>query len=716
MRLTLRTLLSYLDDTLDPGQAKVIGQKVAESEQARELMERIKQVTRRRRLTTPPAAGPGGIDANTIAEYLDNEVTPEQAAEVEQICLASDVHLAEVAACHQILTLVLGEPALVPPSARQRMYGLVKGPEAIPFRKPPKAQSKADLDLSTSDAGIELDDTLRPAGILRNTSMRNTILLIGGGVAAICVLIFALYMNFSRGTGKEENPRKDQAIVQADSARRDKDRDHVEPKDKDQKNNVEPEKKQGDDKKGSEGTDPKKEPDKKGSAEPEKKTPPENDTPSTQEIAYAPPATKAAVVGVYEPNAKNPTILLQREAGDKGNWVRLGNKNVEVASVRPVMSLPASRADVQVTQGVHLNLWGTMPDIWPNPYLFESRAKLYTHPALSTDLTLERGRVVLKNARKDGKPAAARIRFDNPMQKKEEWFDVTLMDADSEVMIDHVASFRPDEPFYEDPQNPNRIGPTVDIHCFFLSGTANLRWGGNQDFIDARRKVQYVTWNSLRGTTPTGPQESATPDWLLPDPKAGDPKARRDATQALVKLANNMKDKQLDVALREALDTRDNVWLQRLALWSYMAIDDYSVALELLNREETPPDLRRFSVYALRYWMAQGPNNEYEVFDALKKDHGKVVARKLMELLHGVTPKDQANPETWKLLISDLDNSVLPLRELSAWNLETLVPWGAQKAGGFHATMPEGQRRAIQAAWRQVIPPGELPKAPQQKK
>src|SRR5437764_5094963 len=170
LRLTLRTLLSYLDDTLEPSQARVIGAKVAESEQARELMERIKQVTRRRRLTTPPTAGPGGIDANTIAEYLDGEVTREQAEEVEQICLASDVHLAEVAACHQILTLVLGEPALVPPSARQRMYGLVKGPEAIPFRKPPRREKNADLDLSTSDAGHDVEESVGAA------NMRNTIL------------------------------------------------------------------------------------------------------------------------------------------------------------------------------------------------------------------------------------------------------------------------------------------------------------------------------------------------------------------------------------------------------------------------------------------------------------------------------------------------------------------------------------------------------------
>ena len=136
MRLTLRTLLAYLDDTLEPHEIKEIGQKVAESDAAQELVARIKQITRRRRLTTPPANGPGArFDANTVAEYLDNELSTDLVAELEKTCLESDVHLAEVASCHQILTLVLGEPALVPPTARERMYGLVKGREAIPFRK-----------------------------------------------------------------------------------------------------------------------------------------------------------------------------------------------------------------------------------------------------------------------------------------------------------------------------------------------------------------------------------------------------------------------------------------------------------------------------------------------------------------------------------------------------------------------------------------------------
>src|SRR6516225_5745619 len=104
MRLTLRTLLAYLDDTLEPAEIKEIGQKVAESQTAQELIARIKQVSRRRRLSAPPPASTGGsLDPNTVAEYLDNTLPSEQLAEVEKLCLESDVSLAEIATCHQIL-------------------------------------------------------------------------------------------------------------------------------------------------------------------------------------------------------------------------------------------------------------------------------------------------------------------------------------------------------------------------------------------------------------------------------------------------------------------------------------------------------------------------------------------------------------------------------------------------------------------------------------
>ena len=125
MRLTLRTLLAYLDDILEPTQAREIGEKLNESSFASSLVSRIREVMRRRRLTAPTLSGPGmGIDPNLIAEYLDNTLPPDGVADVEKICLESDVHLAEAAACHQILTLALGEPVEVAHQTRERMYAL----------------------------------------------------------------------------------------------------------------------------------------------------------------------------------------------------------------------------------------------------------------------------------------------------------------------------------------------------------------------------------------------------------------------------------------------------------------------------------------------------------------------------------------------------------------------------------------------------------------
>ena len=133
MRLTLRTLLAWLDDTLSPGEVREIGKQVNESPFAKDLVERISKVTRQRRLTVPPWGGADGTDPNLVAGYLDNELDPEQVAEFERKCLTSDVHLSEVASTHQILSLI-GQKAKVPTEARQRMYHLVKGREATHVR------------------------------------------------------------------------------------------------------------------------------------------------------------------------------------------------------------------------------------------------------------------------------------------------------------------------------------------------------------------------------------------------------------------------------------------------------------------------------------------------------------------------------------------------------------------------------------------------------
>src|SRR5688500_529848 len=125
MRLTLRTLLAYLDDVLDPADKEELGKKIESSEFAEELVHRTRDTMGRQRLSAPQVVAAGmGLDPNTVAEYLDNALPPDSMGDFERICLESDMHLAEVASCHHVLTMVLGQPADVDPAAKQRMYSI----------------------------------------------------------------------------------------------------------------------------------------------------------------------------------------------------------------------------------------------------------------------------------------------------------------------------------------------------------------------------------------------------------------------------------------------------------------------------------------------------------------------------------------------------------------------------------------------------------------
>lgn len=200
MRLTLRTMLAYLDNVLEPADSEALSQKINESDFALGLVQRIRGVMKKVRMDAPKLDGKGmGNDANTVAEYLDSSLPQDRVGDFERICLESDKHLCEVAACHQILALVLGKPAEVPLELRERIYGLgdpakVAAPRpatgaARAGRVPAPPVERANGHPVSSPAPLEVPEYLRSG---RSSGMGPLLaaavallLLVGAGTFAI---------------------------------------------------------------------------------------------------------------------------------------------------------------------------------------------------------------------------------------------------------------------------------------------------------------------------------------------------------------------------------------------------------------------------------------------------------------------------------------------------------------------------------------------------
>lgn len=219
MRLTLRTMLAYMDNVLDPQDAEEIGKRIEESEFATNLLHRIRDVMRRLRLGTPSVMDPGaGLDPNTVAEYLDNTLAKDRVPDFEKVCLESDVHLAEVAACHQILALVLGEPVEVDMASRHRMYGLpelarTQGADLGEPIAPPRirhAPVSGEVAHPSEQPQDHVPEWLRE----HKSTTRRRRLLAASCVVALCVVLLAAFGQFQSdsrlgrmlGFGRAERP------------------------------------------------------------------------------------------------------------------------------------------------------------------------------------------------------------------------------------------------------------------------------------------------------------------------------------------------------------------------------------------------------------------------------------------------------------------------------------------------------------------------------
>ncbi|MCA9134905.1 MAG: hypothetical protein KDA45_17170, partial [Planctomycetales bacterium] len=110
---------------MSPADSEDLHRRIQLSQDAGNLLKRIGAVTKSPQGLAPPVLGNGlGADPNSMAEYLDDALQHAQVPELERVCLVSDVQLAELADCHELLSTALHTKVVVPAELRRQAIAI----------------------------------------------------------------------------------------------------------------------------------------------------------------------------------------------------------------------------------------------------------------------------------------------------------------------------------------------------------------------------------------------------------------------------------------------------------------------------------------------------------------------------------------------------------------------------------------------------------------
>ncbi len=723
MRLTLRTLLAYLDGILEPNDAEDLAKKIEESDYAVELVDRIRDVMRRLRLGAPSISDRGpGLDPNTVAEYLDNTLASERVSDFEKVCLDSDIHLAEVASSHQILTLVLGEPAEVDPASRQRMYllhgteGKVKPPPTSAVQSTPAmpgAKNPPRLDLEPSAAG-ERKPRPKPTvpEYLREPRRRAPWLAISAAVLLAACFTVVVLMAFGffepEGAGGKLLARLGVTSAQQPEAAS---------KAEEVKGQEQTPKASTPDKSTAAPTvEPGKEPAPSTTAneKPEVKNPPPSAPPSPPATAETPPsatppngATKPAVPESApkastetNPPAPGPTSETEKPAAPEvveqpqqlppeplgrlmsGNQVLLGSKaGGDWTRVAPnqmlipqdVMALPTYRVKIALTMGVTLEILGG------------SRVELLGGSAGELPgIRVLYGRVVLMPLGKVG--SRMRLAFG------ERSGTITFTNAETVVALD-VHRLRV-------PGTNPETGPARIVADLYVT-TGGITWeesaGGTAAQPIALAPQQRLNFDANLTSAPTDARE--LPPWI--EGSTISPLDRR----ASVAIAEALPtDRLTRVSLMELEVSRPQKEVKWLALRCLGYLGQFDDVVLALNNEANKLVWSDY-IDELRAAVGRDAESAAAVRLALEKQFPQQAAD-LYRMLWGYTNQDlqNGNPPSDRTLVAGLDDDLLAMRVLSYWNLRDITGQGA----AYQPEQPAARRAQAVRRWRQRLEAKEI--------
>lgn len=710
MRLTLRTLLAYLDDVLEPNEAREIGQKINQSKEATELVTQIREAIRRRRIGAPELAGPGsGPDPNIVSEYLENVLSPNQVVEFEKLCRGSELHLAEVAACHKILTMVMGQPIDVSDELRERMYdlGATKAAVATSQEPAPKAVPQMTSGMGTATASSFNDDLPDYLKKGRGTSRIWSTLL----VLAIAGIWVALVVS---DQSIWNNGEKDQVAENAAD---------VEPVIDDEQpsgGNV-----------AAGGEDPIAAAKQGENAHQQDSTAgPATKAQATVSINPPPPAEgDVAAASIPKPNVTGlpslPQASPQMQTGKTQNSDADGTtaKPSEVVAVTKVngaaQKLPAD--------GQKPQLGSSVPKI-PLVILPPEEITMLHPEGTDRWVTADSGEIGFGDSFAVPEPFEAKLNFRGDLTlalfggtrlkrlPEEEGVDLAI-----QLERGHLLIERPETSIHERvvtvmvgenawrfefkntgtelaagvvlPQPEGRIfddAPLPPTGGFAVTQGDLVAHIGGGEIVKLKRSSGWVSWSEKIGELLID-EPSAIPAWTEPDAVLMTP-ARSQLSKAYER---EFRDDVLQSIAPVISDRR--AIIAEFAVKTMALTDNYLEIVPALQSDHE--EARMTAIAALREWLAEEPSRIEVLREEMDRLFRPELSEQISDMLWGYSREDAQSTETSQMLVELLAHEDLAIRELAHFYVTTL----SGRNYGYHSQAPLAERNAAINRWVEFV-------------
>jgi hypothetical protein len=318
---------------------------------------------------------------------------------------------------------------------------------------------------------------------------------------------------------------------------------------------------------------------------------------------------------------------------------------------------------------------------------------------------LDRGRVDITNTRASGAAVAA-VRF------WDEAWTIKLDDPGTRVALEMSgrwpagSRFKLAEPGAKVPP----AEPAASLVLLVLKGSATVTSGDTTLGLSAPPGPAALEWDNVAGAKPQPQKLAALPEWADPESNLSE-RARKVA--AAVEKFRAARAENPGAALKAFLGSADPIE-QRLALVTLGATDDLATLGPTLAAAKTAEEWD-MGIRVLRHWLGRAPGQDQKLYRFLTGSRGytEAQAKIVMQLLFGFGAAELRRPETYQVLIDYLGHEKPGIRNLAAWHLVRLVPRG--KDIPFKPDGSAADAAKAQAAWKKLIPEGELPPPPKMK-